>query len=351
MNLFEAIIDAASETSSGIPSSTTVPTINEYVRWANIGQNIIAEQTDVIDKTITFPTVAKQKVYDPGVSLVRPRRVEFLNSNSWVPLEYLSLDDFRATRGPNTTTGTPVCYTVWDNKIEIYPAYGTAATTFVVSGTQAATVTTINVVSTTGAPSGGGRLYNATTGEKIDYTGLTATSFTGCTRGVEGTVAAALTGTTDSLTIMNLQVHATVRYLIRPYSIYTTGTAVFTNASATVTGTSTYFSTNVYKDWEIGTGTNPSKWYTVSSASAAATITLTGLYGEATVNPTTYYVASPPLDIPQQYQPILTDYLVYRTLLRLERTDEANLKRQEMDRKIDDLRVETTHRGDKYYRG
>jgi hypothetical protein len=65
------------------------------------------------------------------------------------------------------------------------------ATLTTVSGAHTAAVTTISVVSTTGYPSTGTLLIN---GEAISYTGITSTTFTGCTRGVLGTTAVAFTG-------------------------------------------------------------------------------------------------------------------------------------------------------------
>jgi hypothetical protein len=59
-----------------------------------------------------------------------------------------------------------------------------------INGAQGSGVTTITVASTAGYPSSG---YLAIGQESIQYTGKTATTFTGCTRGLWGSTAAALT--------------------------------------------------------------------------------------------------------------------------------------------------------------
>lgn len=63
------------------------------------------------------------------------------------------------------------------------------ATLTTVNGAHTSAVTTITVASTTGYPTSGTLLIN---GEAMTYTGTTATTFTGVTRGVLGTTAVAL---------------------------------------------------------------------------------------------------------------------------------------------------------------
>lgn len=57
------------------------------------------------------------------------------------------------------------------------------------SGAHSSSITTITVASTTGAQSPTGSIVIGT--EHIAYTGVNATQFTGCTRGIDGTVAVA----------------------------------------------------------------------------------------------------------------------------------------------------------------
>src|SRR5712664_745967 len=74
-----------------------------------------------------------------------------------------------------------------DTTTSLYTAVNSLTTT--INGNQTSTTTTVIVASTTGAPSSG---YITVKGEAIKYTGLTATSFTGCIRGADNTTAVAL---------------------------------------------------------------------------------------------------------------------------------------------------------------
>jgi len=83
----------------------------------------------------------------------------------------------------NTWPATESGGTFFDRKLSIYANYTT----------DASTTTTLNVASTTGFPTSGVLQIES---EAISYTGVTATTFTGCGRGYQGTTAATHVNTT-----------------------------------------------------------------------------------------------------------------------------------------------------------
>jgi len=88
--------------------------------------------------------------------------------------------------------GTTAFPTALDTAVELVEAANNASTTL--NGTLTIGATTITVSSTSLFPSSGLITIES---EIISYTGTTATTFTGCTRGVDGTSAASHADTTD----------------------------------------------------------------------------------------------------------------------------------------------------------
>lgn len=328
MNCFQIILEAAQEIEAGIPSTTSIPSLAEFIRWLNKAQDIVAERTNCLERLQTLSTVANQTEYALDSRTIRPKSIEWVKSTSNIfRPSYENIKTFRAVYA-SKRTGDCEIWSLWNKKLWIYPPVSSGAGTAVLSGNHTATVTTLTFVSTANFPARGSIIIES---EVIYYTGSTSTTLTGCTRGAEGTVSASHADTTVA-TERDINCWNYVRYLDREYDIYKTGTAVFTNASKTVTGTSTYFSTNVYKNWEIGTGANPDKWYTVDTLTSATGLELTAVYGEATVNPTAVYIASPILDIPKEYTDLLKDYMCFRGKLRKENYAGASAYKQEFER-------------------
>jgi hypothetical protein len=141
-----------------------------------------------------------------------------------------------------------------------------------------------------------------------------------------------------------------VRYKSRPFTIYNTGTCAFANADATVTGTSTFFLANIFTQpvWEIGTGTNPTKFYTVSSLTDNTHLEMTAAFGEANVS-TTNYIASPVIEMPKEHRDLLSKYLIYRTWRKLEETDKANEIEDEFLDSLKLLKAKMVDRSDTVY--
>jgi hypothetical protein len=345
MNFWECIIDAANETETGTPGASTVPTLTEYIRWGRKAQDIIADSTGAIEKLITRSTVARQSEYSMPAEFIRPAHIEWVQATSSINiLTEKDIHEFRRMQAYSYATGDPTYSSLWDGKIYVYPFPSSSAKTTTLDGGLSAAATTIPVASTTGFAAFGRAVVDS---EVFEYTNVTATSFTGCVRGVEGTTAAThLTGAT--VTERDLQIFSKCRYQTRELNVYTTGTCAFNLASATVTGTSTNFLANVFPGMLIGTGTNPSKWYTVSAVASDTSLTLTTTFGEANVS-TTSYVACTDIDLPAENSDLLTLYMIMKTKRRMELYDQAVVMERDWREQVTGLRAAMNDRTDQGY--
>lgn len=331
-NLFECIIDATVESELGVPSSTSNITLYDMVRWANRGQDIIASKTNCIERLTTISSVAKQKDYTLGADFIRPMRVDFVDGSHTVThLEYCDIIKFRSLESDVTTSTRPGVYTIFGNKLRVFPPLTSSAGTGACTASITATATTITGMTTTDLPSSGRGLWAS---EVISWTGKTTTTLTGVERGLEGTTAAAHDGTSTATTITERDIYlwANSRYKVRPMTVYTTGTCAFALNDATVTGTSTNFLANVNVGDQIGTGTNPNKWYTVLSVTSDVALEMTANFGEANVS-TTSYVCSSTYDIPVENAELITLYLLFRINKKLQMEPMATQYENEFNEK------------------
>lgn len=102
---------------------------------------------------------------------------------------------------------------------------------------------------------------------------------------------------------------------ISPMSDYGVGTVAVTNASATVTGTDTSWSSNVVAGDYFRVDANgiaeSSIWYKIASVDSNTQLTLESTYGEATENTLNYVVSKAPTAFPSEFHEfILYDGLV-----------------------------------------
>jgi len=171
--------------------------------------------------------------------------------------------------------------------------YGsTATTTNPAPATLAANLTpaatTIPVASTTGFPVSGRVLIDA---ELIDYSGLSATEFTGCARGAGGTVAASHSNgaliysqNTAQFTLGSGEA-STITWL---YNAVSAGTVYFTSAASNVTATSRPADSNTVAIGSFTTQLSVTPLSLISGQNAAATMLVTnnGTSALANVTPT-----------------------------------------------------------------
>ena len=117
------------------------------------------------------------------------------------PLNYKDLNKVNSEFSYGTYAGIPRFFSVWNDEITIYPDNSGSPNTTTLSGALSDSAKTITVGSTSGFPELNGRI--TINNEKIKYTHKSSTTFTGCSRGVEGTTAAAHSDT-DTVTENNL---------------------------------------------------------------------------------------------------------------------------------------------------
>lgn len=105
------------------------------------------------------------------------------------PLAPVDMHRYNLLRWDSDTTGDPTHIAMWRKEAYVYPYPSSAADTTAIDDADdiTATDTTITVDSTADFQSQGRIIIDS---EVIGYTGTTSTTFTGCTRGLEGTTAA-----------------------------------------------------------------------------------------------------------------------------------------------------------------
>ena len=150
-------------------ASTTKGIEDIYSTVVNLSRRVVAGPTDAI----------RSEAY----------RMAFIwATGTKYPLNYKDLN-FVTSEFPHATDGgIPRFFTVWDKEITIYPENTNSPQTTTLNGAISDSATTITVASTNNFPDINGRI--TINNEKIRYTAKTATTFTGCTRGIENTTAA-----------------------------------------------------------------------------------------------------------------------------------------------------------------
>jgi hypothetical protein len=152
--------------------------------------DVYASTTKGIEDIFSTPVNTSSRVVTGPTDAIRSEayRLAYIwrdgrkNAMSFKDLNYVT------TQFPyNTYAGIPRFFNVWNNEITIYPDSNNSAQTTTLDGAISDSDTTITVNSTSSFPDLNGRI--TINDEKIRYTSKTETSFTGCTRGIEGTTA------------------------------------------------------------------------------------------------------------------------------------------------------------------
>ena len=132
--------------------------------------------------------VAYQREYDIDSDVVTGK-VHTVTVES-EPLAKIDAHRFDILHWDAATTGEPTHCSVWNNKLRFYPTPDAAASTTAINDATdiTATDTTITIDDSSGFSPSGRVIIDD---EVIGYTNITSTSLLGCTRGLEGTTAAA----------------------------------------------------------------------------------------------------------------------------------------------------------------
>ena len=168
------------------PSEEAISDI-EIDEELNLAQREIAHDRlwSFYEKTKSFSSVANQYEY----SLASDVFVLYDGIYDTQPLAVIDLHRWNNLRWDSDTKGDPTHICIWRKKAKVYPYPSSSAGTTVINDTDGITAadTTITVDSTSGFQSQGRIVIES---EVISYTGKTTTTFTGCSRGEEGTTAA-----------------------------------------------------------------------------------------------------------------------------------------------------------------
>lgn len=152
----------------------------------NYGAEDFALKTQILQDIDTQAIVASQEQYDLPTDYLTILKIEVRRGSTVYILEPLDRYEFFESTTP--ITGVPDRYWIFQEDLFIHPRYGTADQTTTLNGALTSTATTITVASTASFSSIGRIIVNS---EAMNYTGTTSTTFTGVTRALEGTIAAA----------------------------------------------------------------------------------------------------------------------------------------------------------------
>jgi hypothetical protein len=161
------------------------------LEWLTEGQERFCHEVMPLDEVGDFSVTSGVKRYDLPTNCIIPftgvywknarRELAAVDPSEW--------DTYEARR--ILSSGTPCVFSVIRQQLVIGPAApsGNSATALA-SGAITAAATTIGLTAASGTFRSRGWIKNQTTGEVVEYTGVSTTELTGCIRGVHGTSAA-----------------------------------------------------------------------------------------------------------------------------------------------------------------
>jgi hypothetical protein len=161
-------------------------TDEEIIEEINEKQRDVAHERlwSFLEDVFSDSSVAYKKEYKINESVVLGK-VHAITFKSR-PLAKIDAHRFDILNWDTSQIGTPTHFSIWNNKIRLYPLPSSSAATTTLNGDISASDTTITVNSTSSfAASGRIKIGD----EIISYTSKTATQFLGCERGLEGTTA------------------------------------------------------------------------------------------------------------------------------------------------------------------
>jgi len=278
------------------PVAATVSN-NFITRLLNRGACILSSDIYALDDVITFSSVKNQQEYALPVDFIACSGVIYNYGSTHYKLKEVTKMELNRFM---PMYGVPYCYALdrANGKFVVYPTISEDATATTLNGALNATATTIVVTSSTGFLSQGRVIIDS---EVIQYTGTTATTLTGCVRGVDGTTAATHL-TLAPVTAKNIYLFysRTPKLLQR---LYTTSTVTVTLASTTVTCATAVWTALTVKAGDYfglgsfsttsGSETFPVKWYKIASVDSTTQITLTEAYAEASGATQNYIISDP----------------------------------------------------------
>lgn len=154
--------------------------LDQYASLTKGIEDVFSTQLDTNKRVATGPSDAiRSEAY---------RFIYVFRNGRKYPLDIKDLNLTKTEFPYGTSSGIPRFASVWNDEISVYPDNSSAPKATTLNGLISDSAETITVPTTTGFPELNGRITIGS--EKIRYTSKTATTFTGCTRGIEGTTAA-----------------------------------------------------------------------------------------------------------------------------------------------------------------
>ena len=175
------------------------------LEWLDIAQQRFCDNVLTLDEVKDYTVTEKQSHYDLPTNYVIARAVMWYQQQTrkLLSAHYSEYEQSQAM-WPNTY-GNPRFYTVFRQQIVVGPGSPLAnSATSTASGALSTTTTTLNLTAASGTFRAKGYVKVETTGEVIEYTGVSTTTLTGCVRGRHGTDAASA-GSNATLTQIDMQ--------------------------------------------------------------------------------------------------------------------------------------------------
>ena len=276
----------------------------DVIQALDEGAKYLQGECGLLKTRVSLSLVANQREYDVPDDVQEPNIVDFFEGDTGTSVEGYSPETFRNLSRVIRRGSRPLAYT-WlptERKIVFDPVPDTAAgTTAINAGAGiSATATSVTVDSTTGFPTEGRLIIDS---EVMSYTNTTSTTFTGLTRGIEGTTAATHA---DDATVTERDIMIYGKRLYQDMEMgrryYTTGTIAITNGLTALVGTTTSWAVNVKKgDYFSFHGTTSgnetttlaSRAYEIATVTDATNIVLADAFDEPTQTSGRYVIASP----------------------------------------------------------
>lgn len=161
------------------------------LEWFDIAQQRFCHNVLSLDEIKDYPVTARQRRYDLPTNCIQVFGALWWKNQSrklrWAdPAEFEQYEAYKPL-----TTGYPYRYTEIRRQVVLGPAAPVSdSATALASGDFSSTATTIGFTAASGTFRTRGWLENQTTSEVAEYTNISTTTVTGCTRGVHGTSGA-----------------------------------------------------------------------------------------------------------------------------------------------------------------
>lgn len=161
------------------------------LEWLTEAQDRFCHEVMALDEIADYSVFENVKRYDLPTNCIIPftgaywqntrKELAYVDPSEWDVYEVRRI----------LSTGTPCIFSVIRQQLVIGPAAPQSdSATALASGAITAAATTIGLTAASGTFRTRGWVKNQTSGEVIEYTGVSTTTLTGCIRGVHGTSAA-----------------------------------------------------------------------------------------------------------------------------------------------------------------